>query len=111
MGQPLPHSTLLTRLHDELNELATILLAERRSSAINRTESNLRSIHRRIGRIQDGELTEWQGNIVLNWFLTKGAKDKIARNSGERRERAKQRYERTLKQLNTIRRLLGVLEE
>ena len=99
------------RLHDELNALATLLRSDRKSSALNRTESSLRSIHERIGDILDGELTLWQSNIVLNWFMTKGAKDKIARNSGERRERAKNRYERTSKQINTIRRLLGVLEE
>ena len=111
MGQPQPRSTLITRLHDELNALATILRSDRKSSALNRTESSLRGIHERIGDILDGELTLWQSNIVLNWFMTKGAQDKIARNSGERRERAKKRYERTSKQINTIRRLLGVLEE
>ena len=92
---------------EKINKLTLTLLADRRSSSLNRTETNLLGVHERIGDILDGELTEWQGSVVIKWFLDKGTTTKIERNSAERKGRAKKRFERALKYIDEVKVLLG----
>ena len=98
----------INEINEKINELILTLIADRKSSSLNRTETNLLGVHERIGDIVDGELNGWQGDIVVEWFLAKGAKDKIKRNSAERHSRAGERFERALGHINAIKELLGV---
>ena len=104
---PLPPATI-NKICIEISKLIQTLRADRKSSALNRTETHLLSVHRRIGDIDDGELNGWQSDIVTEWFLTKGTKAKIKRNSADRRDRAGERFEQALEQINAIKELLGV---
>ena len=104
---PLPPTTT-NKICIEINKLIQTLRADRKSSALNRTETHLLSVHRRIGDIDDGELNGWQSDIVTEWFLTKGTKAKIKRNSAERRDRAGERFKQALEQIDAIKELLGV---
>ena len=97
----------INEINEKINELITTLIADRKSFSLNRTETGLLGVHKRIGNIVDGELNGWQGDIVVEWFLAKAAKDKIKRNSAERRSRAGERFERALGHINAIKKLLG----
>ena len=98
----------INEINEKINKLTLTLRADRKSSSLNRTETNLLGVHERIGDILDGELTEWQTNVVIDWFLDKGTTTKIKRNSAERQGRAKRRFERALEYINEVKVLLGV---